>query len=270
MAGNYRHLRLIPSPVSLSSSSLEQHRRLPFLFYCCLPLLLMGCAGTLSAQSKPADPTQVATPHGAHVSFARSTSYEEALQLITDLGLQFDNPCIRTGVDSHGAINSWIKWSPIGDKHLFTLTQGMWVASTALAPSDWADRLKVLSGVVDVETNYNIMCPAMPGTPPPGTTIALVPRQAGTYARITFSLQGDQYQSALSTVSTLGLRLADPCYERTRRTLANWHAMGQEAPFARSRTLLVATTDVSPDNWQKQLRASADVASIQVPAPVQC
>jgi hypothetical protein len=146
----------------------------------------------------------------------------------------------------------------------------MWIASTPLAPSDWADRLKVLSGVVDVKTDYNVMCPAMLGTPPPGTTIALVPNQVGIYARIAFSLRGDQYQLALSTVSMLGLRLADPCYELAKRIPAEWHVMGQETPFAKTRALLVATTDISPNSWQKQLRASTDVASVQIPIPVQC
>lgn len=270
MVGNYRHLRLIPSLITLSSSPLEKQRRLPFLLCSFLLLFLVGCASIPSTQSRPTAFAQVATPRGAHVSFVSSTSYEDALQLITDLGLQPDNPCIRTGVDSQGAIHSWSKWSPIGDKQMFMEAHGMWIASTPLAPSDWADRLKVLSGVVDVRTAYNIMCPAMFGTPPPGTTIALVPSQTGIYARITFSVQADPYQRALSTVSTLGLRLADPCYELSKRTPAEWHVMGQETPFAKTRTLLVATTEVSPNNWQKQLRASADVASIQIPIPVQC
>jgi hypothetical protein len=188
--------------------------------------------------------------------------------LITDLGLQPNNPCIQTGVDSQGAVHSWSKWSPIEDKQIFMESHGMWIASTPLAPFDWVDRLKVLSGVVDVRTNYTIMCPAILGMPPPGTTIALIPRQVGIYARISFSIPGNQYQLALSTVSSLGLRLADPCYEMSKRTPGKWHTMGQEIAFTRTRTLVVATTDVSPNNWQKQLHAFADISSIQI--PIQC
>jgi hypothetical protein len=269
MVGIPRHLQQISLQVPLSSSALERRKSLTFLFICLL-LLLVGCASIPSALSRSTDTRQTTTPHEAHVSFAPVTTYENALRLITDLGLQPVNPCIGTSADLHGVIHSWSRWSPIVDEHLFSLAHAMWIASTPSTPSDWEDRLKVQHDVMEVKTDFNIMCPAMLGTPPPGTIIALTSTQAGNYARIAFILRGDQYQQALSIVSSLGLRLADPCYEQAKNTSVRWYSMGQETSFAKTRTLLVATTEVSPDNWQRQLYTSAAVASIQVLFAVRC
>ena len=98
---------------------------------------------------------------------------------------------------------------------------------------------------------------------PPVGPVSLGEDAPTVYMRVTFGAAAG-YGAALAQVADLGLRLADPCYERswTRHLPLVWHSMGQAGAFASGRTLIVATTEVAPTTWRDRLGQSASVSSI--------
>jgi hypothetical protein len=107
-------------------------------------------------------------------------------------------------------------------------------------------------------------------TPTPGAPQFLSGDQIGATARITFSSQ-TSYGTALALVSALGFRLGDPCYERQPQGAhITWTPMGQESAYASGHTLLVVTTPLNADQWQRQAQASAGVTKVEASPTLTC
>ncbi|HVB60203.1 MAG TPA: hypothetical protein VNE61_03330 [Ktedonobacteraceae bacterium] len=213
----------------------------------------------------PTSPAKVQR-RSALVSFAPATPYTQALRTITDIGLRPLPPsCTATMLGTNGKIEVWYAWEPSAKG--FSITPaGMYIAPTLLASSDWLIRLRALPGVVNVQTTtFVFLCSlAHNGTPPPDTVVALALQQAGTYLTVAFSQRADTYDQALQTISNLGLRLADPCLERTGKQPPPGYFAGQEQKYAATHTLVLATTANSPNNWQQQLTSLTGKISFQI------
>jgi hypothetical protein len=255
---------------------------------CVLLLFLAGCGSNVA--QNVAQTARVTTQSAAVVSFTSTTSYAYALRTITDLGLQTTNFCMGAIVNSSGKIVGGLSWMPLDNKAYFVTSHGvdtsgmiggtptvvdtiqlpsLSVLTTPLAPADWVARLEATSGVAGVDTNPITDCPAI-GQPSAGTVSSLSPKQVGIYIRVSFSPEVSIYDKALYLVSNLGLRLADPCYEHENDQLKDWHPMGQETQFFKSQSLVVATTLVSPTDWQTRLPDTSGITSIAAPFQVIC
>ncbi len=173
--------------------------------------LLIGCAALVLAVGAAAVAYAPEDPFAAYVDFAPSVSYAAALRTITGLGLQTALPC-------YGGFKSGsqhLQWLPMGDQDLFQAHR-LWVASTPIAASYWLFRLSHAPGVVSVQSGAGLefACPALPLVTSPDQPGFLNADEAGTYVRLTFDAPLVAYDDALAAVDNLGLRLADPCYER--------------------------------------------------------
>jgi len=207
------------------------------------------------------------------VTFAPSISYEQALRLVTDLGLQ---PALECGLArlTPGAEQPHPQWQPMGQKATFLNDHRLFVTSTYSAPTDWRLRLAAIPGVHIGVFQGSICQSVVYGTPPPGIAIPLTSAQAGTYARLTFAHPIDTYDAALYTVVNTGLALADFCYEQDtffKYQQPVWHPVGQAISFARTHTLIVTTTkSVTSSLWLEQLRATQGVLTITSPYTTAC
>jgi hypothetical protein len=210
------------------------------------------------------------------VTFAPSISYEQALRIITDLGLQ---PALECGLSrlTPGAGQPHPQWQPMGQRAAFLSNHRLFVTSTYSAPNDWRLRLAATPGVQVGASQGSICSAVVYGTPPPGIAIPLTAAQAGTYVRVTFAQPINTYDAAIYTVINTGLALADYCYEQGLDKYAKqhqepvWHPMGQEASFARTHTLIVTTTKrVTSSLWLEQLRATPGVTAIASPYTTPC
>ncbi len=114
-------------------------------------------------------------------------------------------------------------------------------------------------------------CP--PLAPKAGASPTLLTTDDTTYARISFSdafLHSVTYDTALYEIVNLGLRLADPCYETGIGTnfrvnpSASIDQQGQEGGYAKTHSLIVATTLASSTQWQSQARAIGGVTGLAV------
>lgn len=84
--------------------------------------------------------------YGAAITFTSSASYQQALQSITDLGLQPVQPCI----------NPSAPWKPANYQERFPY---LLVISTPLAPLGWVVQLQHGAGIKDVQENPVFHCP---------------------------------------------------------------------------------------------------------------
>ena len=184
----------------------------------------------------------------APITFAPSVSYNQALRLVTDMGLQPSLECPpQAGHYTPGStLQPQPVWQPVGQKETFLQNHQLQVYPTFSAPSDWRLRLAAIQGI-HVGVSQGNICPhVIYGTPPPGTIMPLSSSQSGIYVRITFTnLQ--TYDAALYTVSNLGLGLANICYEQAevaagRGPEPSWQFTGEEQMFAKTHTLTVTTT----------------------------
>jgi hypothetical protein len=185
--------------------------------------------------------------------------------------------------DNQGKVVGGLLWGPIGNKENFktstsTSTQGkvgetptitvttvlpeFAVSTTALAPADWQARLRSSANVSSIDIhNLTYNCPKM-GPVAPGSITSIAPQQAGTYVAVTFSATGISYDDALYTVSDMGFRLAAPCYEHETGSPADWHPMGQQQTFAQTHMLTLATTSMSPTDWQTRITHTSSVKKV--------
>ena len=223
-------------------------------------VLLLGAAAA-------AYPSQ--DPYGANVYFIPSVSYAAALRTITSLGLQTGFPCF--GGNPSGSEH--LQWLPMGEQDL-PWAHGLWVESTPVAAPYWLLRLGHASGVASVQSGAGLgfACPQLLPVTSPDQAGFLNADEAGTYVRVTFDAPLASYADALAAVDNLGLRLADPCYERgvAHAIPVLWHPMDQAASFAASDALVVATTIYASTTWQAQLQATQEVVTIQAPAVTSC
>jgi outer membrane protein assembly factor BamB len=213
----------------------------------------------IKEKAVPPDPV-----YGADITFRSSVSYEQALKLVTDLGLQTQILLCEVPPDN--------PWKPVGDQSAFP---DMLVTSTPIAAPGWLDRLKAMPQVAQTQEFGAHSCPLMPVSPTPlptGTPVFLPAKQAGTYVRVTFASTTNNYNATIDALNNLGFRLANPCYERARAqgTHPAWNPMGQETTFASSHTLLLATTTWNSTHWQDQLHAISGIVKVEAPVNVQC
>ena len=194
----------------------------------------------------------------AVVQFNPSVSYVEALRAITDLGLTTAVSCTLPGM----------VWQPVSEKAFYPV---LLVVATPAAPLGWMAPLAKIRGVQNVQPNPVYNCPLFDPTPTAANLPAYLPDSAPrTVARLTFAA-GTSYDDALGAILNLGLRLADPCYERLPAGApVAWHPMGQEAAFAQQHSLLVATTALSSTLWQQQARAAPGVTRAEIAPALNC
>ncbi len=208
-------------------------------------------------------------PFAAYVDFVPSVPYSAALRTITSLGLQTALPCYggSTGGSQH------LRWSPMGERDMLQAHR-LWVVSTPVAAPYWLFRLSRASGVASVQSGAGLIfsCPLVGYVTSADQAGFLNADEAGTYVRFTFAAPLVSYDDALAAVDDLGLRLADPCYERgvAHRIPFLWHTMDQSASFAASDVLVVATTTYASTTWHDQLQATQGVATVQAPAATFC
>jgi hypothetical protein len=233
---------------------------------------------SLLAGGKSGGPTGVINPLGPElVIFASSISYNQALRLVTDMGLQpsLDCPPYAGHYTPGNQLQPQPIWQPVGQRETFSETHQIWVYPTFSAPLDWRLRLVKIPGVHFGTSHVLICLHVIYGTPPPGVIMPLSSAQAGIYVRIAFA-RSQTYDAALYTVSDLGLGLVNYCYEQAevaagRGPQPSWQFTGEEQQFAGTHTLIVETgTRVTSSLWQTQLRANPDVASIEVPYTTTC
>lgn len=239
-------------------------RPLQAVAVCVIIVALVAC-GTSSTQG-PAE--------GASATF--SVTYSVALRAITDLGLVPAASVCGSGIRYESASGTW--WQPVGAEAAFDTSGGQIVLwPTPLAAPDWPNRLSSVGAhlitIYPHDTPFNCPSPrTLQGAPPADASHFVTADQLGTYAHVTFSSGAETYDAALNAVTDLGLRLADPCYERAqaRGAVPAWHTMGQESGYAGSAALVVAPTSQASANWQNQIQALAGVVSTQVPFSAQC
>lgn len=223
------------------------------------------------------------TPGGSdiyEVTFSTGTAYDDALLLVTDVGLQLASSCeASTRLDPSGTTVFWAPWYPRSQRQNYeaagAVHLSLSVLPTTLAPSDWIDRLRKLPEVHIVQPAQVVSACTIvriSATPPTADENDLLPpSQIGIYAHLTFP-PSTIYGAALDAVTNLGLRLADPCYEQARATGKSppWHPMGQEDTFAGSQTFLVATTVRTSTRWRDQVQALPATAMLAPDATSQC
>jgi hypothetical protein len=251
--------------------------------------LAVGLLLALCSCSPPAERV------GVHlVTFTATTSYDDALRLVSDVGLQLRGTCDFFTLAGTGDANvaqppapapsaspsiEWAAWHARNQREGFaSAAEGnhtLAVAITPAAPSDWEDRLRKQPAVRDVQPDRApYACPYVrySATPPASNEDAeLPPQQAGAYARLGFP-SGTSYAAALDQTTNLGLRLADPCYEQAVAGghSATWHPMGQEEAFKNSQTFVVATTALTSTRWPDQVKALPASVSTDVSGSDHC
>jgi hypothetical protein len=251
---------------------------------------------------------QVSATGGANsfaaVSFTASTSYATALRLVTGLGLQLQQPCQVALTDKQGKIIGGLAWSPVGREEYFKVTQStsthgtigkpptvtvetilpeLFVLTTPLAPADWLARLQSSPNVSSTDTHATFNCPNIGGVQPSGSAqvgtgsptptakiTSIAPQQVGRYVTVTFTAHNVSYDDALYTVANMGFRLASPCYEQEAGKPADWHPMGQQQAFASTRTLTLATTDMSPTDWSTRIAHTSGVTKVDASYQAHC
>jgi hypothetical protein len=231
--------------------------------------LLVGCAALVAVVGVAAVAYVSEDPLAGYVYFVPSVPYAAALRTITSLGLQTALPC--SGGTMSGSQH--LQWSPMGEQNLLG-GHRLWVVITPVAAPSWLSRLSHASGVASVQSGAGLQfnCPALLPVTSPDQAGFLNPDEAGTYVRVTFDAPLVSYDDALTTVDNLGLRLADPCYERgvAHAIPVLWHTMDQSASFAASHVLVVATTIYASTRCHNQLQAILGVATVQAPAAISC
>lgn len=243
------------------------YARLCLIFLCISVVACIGCASHSNQNTNGQSPANTIV----QIAYQSSTQYAAVLATLTDLGLQPNSPCIQT-TRVNGKITSWVGWVQ-GETNPTAQIDHIFASPTVLAPANWLDRLKASSGVEQVQVNPSVACSIIhAGTPPPGTPVALAPDQAGEYVRVTFISPYITYHQSLVSVSSLGFRLADICYEQklAHGSMPQWHTMGQEVTFAATQTLLVATTSITSEDWADRLRVLAGTKGFESPVTAKC
>lgn len=220
-----------------------------------------------------------ATPNGqelgaaAFIEFNSGVTYAQALHTVTDLGLELAGlPCPSGVVVVAGTPSEWQYWTPLVHTDYWTGEAALTVAATPLAPADWLHAALAAPGVADVRTDFSTSCPSYGmSTPKAATPLALGANQPPSYVRLTFGA-GVSYDAALLAVNNLGLRLADPCREQAVESghASAWQPAGQEATFAATYTLMLATSPVASTQWQAQARVLLGVTDMVVAPAITC
>lgn len=232
-------------------------------------ITLVGCGSTTGTTStaEQTSGSSAPWPGSLAVTFAPSISYEKALRLVTEIGLQPALDCrIAIQMNTGKAVVPQQLWEPVGQKDSY-FPQRQLLVDTATPPSDWWNRLTTSPGVsrVGFLNPSKYRCKAVTyGTPSAKTPVPLTARVEEQYSRITFNVQ-ENYDEVLYIISNEGLHLADPCYDQAKLQgkKPSWHLMEQEKAFTSTHTLLVATSKgVSSNLWLEHLKALPTIHSI--------
>ncbi|HET9999652.1 MAG TPA: PQQ-binding-like beta-propeller repeat protein [Ktedonobacteraceae bacterium] len=199
----------------------------------------------------PTDPI-----YGAYVHFSSGVSFQQAIHLLTDLGLQTVVQCA-------------VQWKPQGSGVGFSTDPWLVAIATVNSAPLWFNRLQTVPEVAEVQASGPHSCPMMRYDPKaPGL---LQPDAPVTYVKATFA-NSTGYDTALEAVNNLGFRLANPCYEqaRARGDKPTWNTAGQENIFGSAHKLLLATTTFNATTWLSQLKSLAGVTNVDEPVAVAC
>ncbi len=201
-------------------------------------------------------PVQSPPVYSAFIFFASSITYQQALAIVTNLGLKTFADC------QFGA------WVSSDNKTFFGNDHEMTVLATVNSAPLWFDRLQATNGIKMVQPDGPHSCPLMR----PGNGVKYLPAsQANTYIQVTFA-STTQYATALDAVNGLGFRLADPCYEQLRAQghKPTWQSQDQSNTFNQSHMLVLATTGTNAVTWQKQLGSVKGVVKVVTPFKAAC
>jgi outer membrane protein assembly factor BamB len=201
-------------------------------------------------------PVQSPPVYSAFIFFASSMPYQQALAIVTNLGLKTFADC------QFGA------WVSSDNKTFFGNDHEMTVLATVNSAPLWFERLKATGGIQMVQPDGPHSCPLMR----PGNGPAFLPAsQANIYVQVTFA-STTRYTPALDAVNALGFRLADPCYEQSRAQghKPAWQSQDQSNTFNQSHTLILATTGTNAVTWQKQLGSVKGVVKVVTPFKAGC
>ncbi len=196
------------------------------------------------------------TIYGAYVHYSDGVSFQQAIRLLTDPGLQTFANCA-------------FQWKPQGSGDGFSADRWLVVAATVNSSPLWFNRLQAAPGITEVQADGPHSCPMMRYDP--NGLNRLKPDAPVTYVRATFSNSAG-YDTALDAVNNLGFRLANPCYEsaRARGDKPAWKTAGQENAFGSAHTLLLATTGFNATIWLSQLKSLAGVTKVDTAVGTGC
>ena len=194
-------------------------------------------------------PVQEPPVYSAFITFHKTTTYDQAIQIVGDLGLKTFAFCK-------------FEWVPEDDRTDYASASTLAVSASTNSAPLWLDRLQATPGVAQVQAiqgTYN--CPHEEI----GTIQRLPESQAGTYLRVSFA-SGTAYLKAWESLNALGFRLADPCYEKARAqgNKPTWQPMGEESSFAQTLTFVVATTAFNATIWDQQVQSVNEIGKVQV------
>lgn len=194
--------------------------------------------------------------YGAVVTFTNSTSYNQAIQIVSDLGL-------KTFADCRS------EWVPEDDEQNYANYHAFTVAAMTNSAPLWLERLQATPGVAHAQAQGIHGCFA--DIPGPHPIQRLQPKQAGAYLQVSFA-SNISYTQAWQSLNALGFRLADPCYEaaRAQSHKPTWQSMGEESSFAQTHTLTVATTNFNATIWQQQLQKVTGISHVATPKGAVC
>jgi len=110
------------------------------------------------------------------------------------------------------------------------------------------------------------------GFGPQGITSAAASTFAGPADAVVTFAATVSYETALSEIVDLGLRLENPCYEAEVNSGAHlaWYPMGQRDSFTQTHALAVTVTVLAPGDWFTRLQALAGVSAVRTPVIASC
>jgi outer membrane protein assembly factor BamB len=192
----------------------------------------------------------------ANLTFTTSTTFVQALEAVTNLGLKTITFCS----------NGWTNLSSL--QTYFPSDHYLAVEATTASAPVWYDRLKALSIVASAQPDPIYNCPLEQPTNGPGY---LSEQQSGTYLKATFS-GNPSYVTALEGIDGLGFRLAAPCYEQKRASGSKptWQPLSQQESFSQSHSLVLATTSLNSTIWLQQLKSMTGVQTVTSPYSASC
>ncbi len=194
--------------------------------------------------------------YAAYVNFSDTVSFQQAIRLIADLGLQTFADCS-------------IQWKPEGDSDGFSTGHSLVVSATVNSAPLWFNRLQTAPGITEVQADGPHSCPMMRYDPKAPNRLST--DAPATYVKATFS-NSTGYDTALDAANNLGFRLANPCYKsaRSQGDKPAWKTAGQEDAFGKTHTLLLATTSFNATIWLSQLKTLAGVTNVDTAVDTGC
>jgi len=238
-----------------------------------------------------------------YLTFAPTVSYHQALRTVTDFGLLPTLICSsQVGITVNGhQVDAAVQWQPVGQIALYEqyhslivypgiiestanpqywLTQVQHTSTISSLRDAWAKedvssdsdaisptlRIFVNHDTTGAEyINYTCPPPILPAAVTPTTPVLLPNSELGSYARIGFS-SAISYDSALATITNLGLGLDNPCARTVTpdpsATAIPAEYQGQEASFAKAHTLVISLTGAASTLWRQQTLAATGVVGV--------